>query len=281
MLDKRYLKSGSFSALALAAVVGLASAPVAQAGAVVGGFNSDTLAANDDGSTGLVNIGFTANFFGTNYSQLYVNNNGNVTFTNPLNDFTPFDLNSTNMPIIAPFFGDVDTRGAGSGLVTYGQGTFDGHAAFGVEWPAVGYFGSHVDKLNTFELILVDRSDTGAGNFDIIFNYDQIQWETGDASGGSGGLGGSSARAGFSNGTGVAGSFFEINGSAVNGAFLDSNATTGLIYNSIRSNIDGRYIFEARNGSVTPGVPEPGTLVMSGIASLVGLSIALRKRARA
>jgi hypothetical protein len=37
------------------------------------------------------------------------------------------------------------------------------------------------DKLATFELLLVDRSDTGAGNFDVEFNYDTVQWETGDA----------------------------------------------------------------------------------------------------
>ena len=50
--------------------------------------------------------------------------------------------------------------------------------------PGVGYFGSHADKLNKFQLILVDRSaDTGtAGDFDILFKYDTIQWETGDAS---------------------------------------------------------------------------------------------------
>ena len=83
MLGKRYLSSGSIWTLTLAAVLGLTSAPVAQAGAVVGGFNSSTLAANDDGSTGLVDIGFTVNFFGSNYNQLYVNNNGNVTFTSP------------------------------------------------------------------------------------------------------------------------------------------------------------------------------------------------------
>jgi hypothetical protein len=49
-----------------------------------------------------------------------------------------------------------------------------------------------------FQLVLIERSDTGAGNFDFEFNYDQIQWEARNASGGVNGLGGSSARAGFS-----------------------------------------------------------------------------------
>lgn len=217
-------------------------------------FAANTLPANDDGSTGLVDIGFSANFFGTTYTQLYVNNNGNVTFDAPLATFTPFDLTSTGRVIIAPFFGDVDTRAPGSDVVAYGYGVgvVEGRAAFGVNWIDVGYFGIHDDKLNSFQLVLIDRSDVSPGDFDIEFNYDQIQWETGDASGGVGGLGGSAARAGYSNGTGEVGTFFELPGSAVNGAFLDSNTSTGLIHDSLDSDQLGRYRFSVRDGQVQP-----------------------------
>ena len=128
----------------------------AQATPIVPGFNSNTLPANDDGSTGLINLGFSFNYFGTTYTQTYVNNNGNITFTGPLSTYTPFGLTTnTGTPIIAPFFGDVDTRGAGSGLVTYGTGTFTGNGAtnastFGINWPSVGYFADHTDLLNSF-----------------------------------------------------------------------------------------------------------------------------------
>ncbi len=54
-----------------------------------------TLPAGDDNSSAAVNIGFTLNFFGTNYSSLYVNNNGNVTFDAPQSTYTPYDLTST------------------------------------------------------------------------------------------------------------------------------------------------------------------------------------------
>ena len=161
---------------------------------------SNTLAPNDDGSTGLVDIGFAINFFGSDYSQLYVNNNGNVTFSGPLGTFTPEPIVGTGTPIIAPFWADVDTRASGSAPVTYGQTTFEGHAAFCVEWSGVGYYGIQDDLLNDFDLLLVDRSDVAAGDFDMIFTYRQIEWETGDASGGVGGFGGTSARAGYSNG---------------------------------------------------------------------------------
>jgi hypothetical protein len=222
------------------------------------GFSTNTLAGNDDESTGLVNIGFPINFFGTTYTQLYVNNNGNVTFTNPLGDFTPFGLLNTSTPIIAAFFGDVDTR-AGN-IAHYGNDTVNGRNAFGVEWPGVGYFSTHTNKLNTFELLIIDRSDTGTGNFDIEFNYDQMQWETGDASEGINGLGGSPARVGYSNGSSTA---FELPGSGVSGAFLDGGPNS-LVGHSLNSGVNGRYLFQARNGTVigspAVGTPLPGTL---------------------
>ena len=234
------------------------------------GCTTNTLAANDDESTGLVTLPFTLNFFGTNYSSLYVNNNGNVTFDSPLRQFTPENIVTTTHIIIAPFFADVDTRDAGSGLTMYGNTTFGGRTAFCVNWVGVGYFQEHTEKLNSFQLLLVDRSDISAGDFDIYFNYNQIQWEAGDLSGGTGGLGGSSARVGFSNGTTTS---FELLGSAVNGAFLDSSAS-GLTHNNIGSPLqNGRYIFPVRNGAATghsisghiwantPGTPVNGAFI--------------------
>jgi len=230
--------------------------------AVVLGFNDNILEPNDDGSTELVDIGFEINFFGVVSSSLYVNNNGNVTLDQPLFVFTPFDLTSTGQQIIAPFFADVDTRSAGD-PVTYGNGFFNGRPAFGVNWVNVDYFPSdpaHTNR-NSFQLILVDRSDIQPGEFDIVFNYDQIQWEAGTASGSNdAGRGGFSARVGFSNGTGEEGTFFELRGSAINGAFLDTGSRP-LIFNRINSTIDGRYIFRARNGDITPPPPAPASAI--------------------
>ena len=219
------------------------------------GFDTNSLAANDDGSTGLVDIGFNINYFGSTNSRLYVNNNGNVTFDAPLRQFTPFGLSKPlGTPIIAPFFADVDTRGEvedANNLTKYGTGTIDGHRAFGVTWLEVGYFSSHTDLLNSFQMILIDRSDLGAGNFDIEFNYENIDWETGDASGGEDGLDGNSVAVGFSNGTGNPGTYYEFEGSMVNGALLDNNFETGLIHNSRSCTVDGRYLFSVRNGFLT------------------------------
>jgi HYR domain/Nidogen-like len=242
-------------AVLTACTLALIFAATSHAGAIehLPGCDTSSLAPNDDGSTGAVALPFTIDFFGNHYGLLYINNNGNVTFDHPMSTYTPFRLLTTSTPLIAPYFGDVDTRSfPASDVVRYGATTFGGHDAMCVMWDGVGvgYYSFGTDKLNKFQLLLVDRSDVGAGDFDIYFNYDQVQWEAGSASGGSGGLGGSSARAGWSNGTTTS---FELPGSAVNGSFLDTNIATGLIYNSRDSLVPGRYIFPVRNGAAPVG----------------------------
>src|SRR5262249_53990283 len=127
----------------------VAAAPIpARAGAVrdLPGFRTNAFAPCDDSSPDFPDdrctpdrlqpqqIGFTVNFFGHQDSTVFVNNNGNLTFGKPLESFEPKPLVSSagGLLIIAPFWADVDTRGSGSGVVTYGNATVDGHNAFGV-----------------------------------------------------------------------------------------------------------------------------------------------------
>jgi hypothetical protein len=245
----------------------IASAGVPGLSPIRPGFDQNVLPGNDDGSTGSINLPMSLKFFGTTYSQLFVNNNGNVTFGRSLEPYTPKPLvveaASDQLDIIAPFWADVDTRAAGSGVVTYGtnticitnNGVVHTNVAFGVTWPYVGYYYWHDDKTNLFQLVLIDRPDRASGDYDVEFNYAYINWEAGDVSGGEDGLwtgqpwgdSGSPARAGFASANG---STFEISGSGIARAFLDTNPATGLIYASLNSsNVLGRYVYQFHNGT--------------------------------
>ena len=177
------------------------------------GFGESVLHVNDDGFSQAINITSIfgeagLDFFGSRYTSLYVNNNGNITFADGLSTYTPGVIDGgINNPIIAPFWADVDTRGTapntptpggnstGSNRVWYDLNAENG--TFTVTWDDVGYFANATDKLNAFQLQLVDQ---GEGAFDIIYRYENINWTTGAASGGVDGLGGTVARAGFSAG---------------------------------------------------------------------------------
>jgi hypothetical protein len=225
-------------------------------GAVRPGFNHYARERNDDLSSALVPIGFPVFIFGKTQTHCYVNNNGNITFSQALGSYTPDPLQELPQEIIAPFWADVDTRPGGSEVVRYSHSieTVNGHEAFGVNWVDVGYYSFRDDKLNSFQLVLIERSDTGQGNFDIEFNFNQVLWETGGASGGINGYGGFPSRSGLTNGIDRT---IELALSGTPTVQLDAvpltgqpNFLTGLIYRSRNSIIPGRYVFEVRGGSV-------------------------------
>ncbi len=222
---------------------------------------------NDDGSSGVVTIGFNINLFGKQRASLYVNNNGNLTFDSPLSAYSPDPIRQIRNEMITAFWADVDTSGLLSNLVTYGNTTIEGRRAFCRNYVNVGYYDANDDRLNSFQIVLVDRSDTGSGNFDIAFNYERILWETGDASGGTNGFGGVSGRVGYTNGTGLADTSFELPGSGVRGDFLDSSSNA-LVRRFLSSNIPGRLLFPVRNGVLRSSITaNPISLVLRASGS--------------
>lgn len=243
-------------------------------GAIRNGFSDYTLPANDDGSSTEVPFGFPIRIFPSlqnpgPWTGGYVNNNGNITIGVAVANYTPQPLQTSAeklygvIALFAPFWGDVDTQSANypdarSKVVSYGPGTINGNPAFGANWVDVGYYFSSQDKLNSFQMILISRvADTGVtGDFDVEFNYNQIQWETGShiSSGGINGYGGFPARCGITNGIDRT---VELTYSGQTLLQLDvrpetglPQLTTGLIYRSRNSPVPGRFIFQVRNGDV-------------------------------
>jgi hypothetical protein len=219
------------------------------------GFLANDLGPSDDDSTALVPLGFGLTYFGANYTQAYVNNNGYIAFDQEVT--TLFSATKIDQRLLAVFFADVDTRGdSGAGTMHYGTDAVDGRLAFGATWSGVGYYERHVDKLDAFQIVLIDRGDTGPGHFDVEFNYAVIAWESGDRSDGSAdGIGGwPSAVVGYSDGLNPT----FLPGSGVPGTFLDTNLVTGLIHGQSQSGVLGRYIFQFRQDPVDAGISSDG-----------------------
>jgi hypothetical protein len=118
----RHAEEEALMRLVFAAAASFLIAASATAAPVAPGFGSNTLGASDDGIAGPVALGFSADFFGTTYTSTYVNNNGFLTFGSAVTAWTPVKLGATysGLPIIAPFYADVDSTGANSGHVSFG-----------------------------------------------------------------------------------------------------------------------------------------------------------------
>jgi hypothetical protein len=134
------------------------------------------VATTPNSSSGPVDLGFSANFFGGSpYNTVYVNENGNVTFTapNPDTDPSTFDPGADG-PMIAPFFTDIEVNPDGSNAVEFGQAIVDGKQAFVVNWPSVNFSGGSGGA--SFQLVLTQEPD---GSLGVAFNYGSVTGASG------------------------------------------------------------------------------------------------------
>ncbi|XP_075046984.1 uncharacterized protein LOC142107448 [Mixophyes fleayi] len=146
---------------------------------------------SDDGSSPLLGLSTSIPFFGNNFSSLYVNNNGLLSFHLPIGQWTPQALPlAFGNPFLALFWADIDNRIAGdiyfrqsTDPVLLARATSDIRAyfyhlnfiaqwVFVATWHRVAYFRSSTNKVNTFQAVL---STDGSLTF-VLFNYEDIQW---------------------------------------------------------------------------------------------------------
>ncbi|WEF33272.1 nidogen-like domain-containing protein [Pseudoduganella chitinolytica] len=215
------------------------------------GFGDRVMAPNDDSYSSQLTLPFRINFFGNAYSSYWVNNNGNISFSGPLSTYSPSLFPISSAAMIAPFWADVDTRNQTSNMPSpFANNVYLANPdskTLVVTWDTVGYYNQHNDKQNTFQLVLKDQSATTghAGDFDMEFRYGQLQWTTGDASGGAGGLGGRAAVAGWNA------------GAETNSYSLVGSGTQNVLGLASDSNIgsDGVWRFHVRSEELPGSAP--------------------------
>jgi len=245
--------TSKFKKILLASVIACSFPATGQAISLLteadGDFGELAMPSNDDGSSSLLNLPFDINFYGNTFNQFYVNNNGNVSFNSRIGSFTPEPFPVAAQPMIAPFWSDVDTRCDGCGEVYVGSVNED---TVIVTWNDVGFYSQNNTLTNNYQLVLRDMSGEGGnsvGDFDIEFRYDRLEWTTGDASGGTDGIGGTPAQAGFDAGDDV--NFFALPGSFTNDV-LNLQNTSNVASSDPLVDTSGLWSFSIRQGT-TPG----------------------------
>ncbi|KAL7981567.1 hypothetical protein Chor_005655 [Crotalus horridus] len=215
----------------------------------------------DDGSSPEIKLSVPFIFFGVPYRTIFVNNNGVVSFNVLVSQFTPesFPL-ADGRAFIAPFWADVHNGIRGE--IYYRETTdpvllkkvskdirkyfknlssFTAVSVFIATWDEVTFYGgSSTTPVNTFQALLI--SD-GTASF-AMFNYEEINWTTGTASGGDPltGLGGVMAQAGFNGGNST--NYFSIPGSRTPD-IVNIEETTNV-------NVPGRWVFKIDGREIDP-----------------------------
>jgi len=140
------------------------------------GTKLDTLSSCDDCASDALpfsGTGQSINFFGKNYSSLYVGSNGYVTFGTPRTNFTPAPLDTQALsPMIAALYSDLDTRGDDPSNIYVNAATA---GELVITWENVGIFSVNYSQRNTFQIVVrSDQFGVPAGSGQIGVYYGDI-----------------------------------------------------------------------------------------------------------
>ena len=187
------------------------------------------------------------NYFGVLYdaSSVFVNTNGTLSFLSALPDYPTAENSVLQRDVIAPFWGDVDTRLDGEGAES-GPIWVDidpGTDTLSVTWQDVGVYRRNAETTNTFQLQMVDR---GGGDFDIVFRYQQIGWTLGS------GLSDSGALAGLAS-------------SRLSDPYWLDTPRDSLDDMAGNTDVTGLWVFEMRQGQLETTTPISGVARRGGV----------------
>ena len=158
-------------------------------------------------------------------TEFFIGRNGYVTFGEGSGSYMPEGIAGSTVPMIAAYYGDVDTRASSITYDTTGNSQGSNQIWYDIDtvndcvtitFDDTGYFSQHNDKSNAFQIRLWD---IGGGDFAIEIRYEAIEWILTDTS--------TSATAGWTAGDQV--NYSELPQSGNNAAMLaldtDSEAT--------------------------------------------------------
>ena len=250
------------------------------------GWSCDDCFAAADGINGSVGfpIGFPINFFGTTYTDVFVNSNGSIGFGAGSSTYdVPLEDILDGNPGVVAYGLDLDNREVGDEASAWGSGrhgdffywgrtTHGGHSAFVATWMNIQPYSASTSNTdwNTFQIVLVDVDDAAGDDVDIIVNYGSLQ----DNDEGYSCSAGNCAAVGV--GTVVSGSvqyasMVDDDGVLYNGMLVGDIADNGsnpLRERHLNSAVPGRFQFEMRNGTLPEMATVPGPV--SGLASTTG-----------
>ncbi len=224
-----------------------------------------------DDSTVLMNLGFTAPFLGSPFTQVYVGSNGILGFGTPVSAYQNEAIPSANAPnsYAAPWWDDLDP-GVGGRVSRMTIGTA-GARQFVVTWENVPFYGAAGSGV-TFQAVITEGVDG------VVFQYlDTVGTSTAHN-------GGASATIGTENADGTRGTQFSYNrasvtdGSAVRCAMPNTvapltvstaslpAATTGTAYTATLTATGGTtpYTWSITSGTLPAGLTLAGSGTITG-----------------
>ncbi|HEY1037026.1 MAG TPA: fibronectin type III domain-containing protein [Candidatus Paceibacterota bacterium] len=126
----------------------------------VAGINTNLT--GDDVAAGPFNLGFTFSFFGTNYTQAYVNINGTITFGSSFAQYSNGPLSGAGADnTIYAFWDDLNTNKSGTSgnkPIYYATAGEAPNRKFIVQWTDIYFHGTTV-QLGTFQVVLYEGSN--------------------------------------------------------------------------------------------------------------------------